>query len=236
MLARSTWRLLAREAAEALLPQRCLVCRRFGSALHDRCVKELPAAEPPRCAVCWAPRPATVRRRGWRCARCGLSSPSFAALRAPFRFSGPARRALLEAKFRGVTRLLEPLAAAAAAIVPRGWGPDVVVPVPLHAGRQRRRGYNQSELAARTVARSLGLPLDGSLLLRVRPAPPQAGLSAEERLTNLRDVYAGAGLPPERVLLVDDVTTTGATFEAAAAALRRAGAGTVYALALARED
>ena len=85
-----------------------------------------------------------------------------------------------------------------------------MVPVPLHAARQRRRGYNQSELAARTIASSLGLPLDGSLLLRMRPAPPQAGLSAEERLTNLRDVYAGADLPPERVLLVDDVTTTGA--------------------------
>lgn len=232
-LTRSTLRLLAREAAEALLPQRCLVCGRFGAALHDGCIDALPRASPPRCGVCWAPR---GRRGAARCDRCIASPPSFVALRAPFRFSGPARRALLEAKFRGVTRLLEPLAAAAAASVPRRWAADVVAAVPLHARRERRRGYNQSEIAARTVAAALGLPLDRSLLLRVRPTPPQAGLGAEARATNLRDAFAVAGRPPERVLLVDDVTTTGATMQAAAEALRRAGAAVVYALALARED
>ena len=110
--ARSTLRLLAGEAVDALLPQRCLVCGRFGAALHDRCVDELPAASPPRCGVCWAPGAAGV------CARCAAAPPSFAGLRAPLRFTGAARRALLEAKFRGVTRLLEPLAVAAARLVP----------------------------------------------------------------------------------------------------------------------
>lgn len=115
------------------------------------------------------------------------------------------------------------------------WAADVVAPVPLHASRQRRRGYNQSEIAARTVAGLLDLSLE-RLLLRVRSTPPQVGLGAAARATNLRDAFAVAGGSPERVLLVDDVTTTGATMEAAAEALRRAGAGVVYALALARED
>ena len=111
-----------------------------------------------------------------------------------------------------------------------------MAPVPLHARRQRRRGYNQSEIAARTVAGVLGLPLDRSLLLRVRPTPPQAGLGAEARATNLSDAFAVAARPPARVLLVDDITTTGATMQAAAEALRRAGVTVVYALALGRED
>ena len=228
--ARSTLRLLAGEAVEALLPQRCLVCGRFGAALHDRCVDELPAASPPRCGVCWAPGAGGV------CARCAAAPPSFASLRAPLRFTGAARRALLEAKFRGVTRVLEPLAMAAARLVPAAWEVDAVVPVPLHPGRQRRRGYNQSQIAAAVVARELGLPLERSLLWRVRATPPQARLSAQERATNLRGAFVAAGWAPPRLLLVDDVTTTGATFEAGATALRRAGAEAVYALALARED
>ena len=229
----STLRLVAGEVAEALLPQRCLVCGRFGAALHDRCAPELPRAAPPRCAVCWAPG-ATARSEG--CERCAHSPPPFAALRTPFRFAGAARRALLEAKFRGMTGLLEPMATAAAAVVPASWAVEAVVPVPLHPGRQRRRGYNQAEVAARTVAAELGVPLKRSLLWRVRATPPQAALDARARGRNLRGAFVVAGWPPPRVLLVDDVTTTGATFEAAAAALSRAGAEAVYALALARED
>lgn len=228
--ARSTLRLLAGEAVDALLTQRCLVCGKFGAALHDRCVDELPAASPPRCGVCWAQGAAGV------CVRCAAAPPSFAGLRTPLRFTGATRRALLEAKFRGVTRLLEPLALAAAQLVPAAWGVEAVVPVPLHPGRQRRRGYNQSQVAAAAVARALDLPIERSLLWRVRATPPQAGLSAEERATNLRGAFVAAGWPPARLLLVDDVTTTGATFEAGATALRRAGAEAVYALALARED
>ena len=125
---------------------------------------------------------------------------------------------------------------AAARLVPAAWGVEAVVAVPLHPGRQRRRGYNQSQVAAATVARALGLPIERSLPWRVRATPPQAGLSAEERASNLRGAFVAAGCPPAQLLLVDDVTTIGATFEAGATALRRAGAEAVYALALARED
>ena len=109
-------------------------------------------------------------------------------------------RALLEAKFRGVTAHLAPLGRAAAAIVPPEWRLDAVVAVPLAPRRERRRGFNQAREAARPVAAALGVPL------------------------------------PPRVLVVDDVTTTGATLAAVAAALLDGGAEHVFALALARED
>lgn len=230
MPVRSTLRLVAGELAEALLPQRCLVCGRFGSPLHDRCVDRLPAAAAPRCEVCWSPGASP------RCEQCALSPPAFTGLRTPFRFTGPARRALLEAKFRSVTGLLEPLAAAAAVVVPAAWRVEAVVPVPLHAGRERRRGYKQARIAARVVADRLGVRLESSALRRARATPPQVGLSAAERAVNLRGAFEAPGPSPARLLLVDDVTTTGATFHEAAAELRSAGADAVYALALARED
>lgn len=228
-------RLLA-EAAELLVPQRCLVCGRFGGALHPSCLDRLPAAEPPRCLRCWRPGGGT-----WcgRCAAGGPDAPAFDGLRTPFQFAGDARRAVLEAKFRGVTALLPPLARAAAAVVPAEWAVEVVIPIPLARRRRRTRGYNQAEIAARELARSLGVSLDLHRLSRVRETPAQAGLGAAERATNLRDAFVARDSDspaPKRVLLVDDVTTTGATFEAAARALRASGVRQVYALALARED
>jgi ComF family protein len=229
---RSTVARVAGELAEALLPQRCLVCGRFGAALHEHCLDGLDRAAARRCEACWAP----VSHDPGLCGRCEQASPSFDALRTPLRFTGDARRALLEAKFRGVTRLIDPLAALAARAVPLHWQIDAVVPVPLHRSRQRERGYNQAEIAAQVVARDLELPLDPSLLRRERRTPAEAHLDAAGRARNLRGAFAVDGPPPPAVMVVDDITTTGSTFEEAANTLRAAGAATVYALALARED
>ena len=147
-----------------------------------------------------------------------------------------ARRALLEAKFRGISAHLDPLGDAAAGVVPRWWRVDAVTPIPLHGGRRRRRGFNQSELIARRVARALGLPLRADLLRRARATGPQTALGRERRAANVAGAFAPAGAPPAGVLLVDDVSTTGATLAAAARALLDGGATRVYALAVARED
>src|SRR5690349_1947701 len=111
-------RLLLDAALDTLLPQRCLACRRFGAALHAACLDALPRADGPRCGRCWAP--AIVDP----CPRCLETPPAYDALRARFRFAGDARRALIEAKFRGVTALLDPLAEAAAQSVPAAWTID----------------------------------------------------------------------------------------------------------------
>lgn len=222
------------ELAEAILPQRCVACGRFGAALHATCVADLSRADGPRCGRCWAP--ATSTSTSAVCAGCQAAPPAFEALRARFRFEGDVRRALLEAKFRGKTGLLRPLAAAAVEAIPAHWDIKAIVPVPLHRARQRRRGYNQAALVGEVVARSLGVAHRPGLLRRARATPPQASLTAEARSRNLLGAFDVRGRSPDAVLLVDDVTTTGSTFEAAASALRAAGAATVYALAIARED
>ena len=111
---------------------------------------------------------------------------------------------------------------------------EVVVPVPLYQGRVRERGYNQAALLARELGQEIGLPVEESLI-RVRDTAPQVGLPASQRRENVRNAFLCQGLGKERVLLIDDVCTTGATLEACAVALREGGAQSVWALVLARE-
>lgn len=204
-------RALVDEVWDALLPQQCIVCGRFGASLHEACLDVLPRADGARCGRCWRPVEGLAAAVG-ACERCAAGEgPAFEALRAPFRFQGLARRALLEAKFRGVTAHLAPLGRAAAALVPGEWGVQAVVAVPLGRRRERTRGFNQAREAARHVADALGVPLVDGLVRRGRETAPQAMLDAAARHTNLGGAFVASGDPLERVLLVDDVTTTGAT-------------------------
>lgn len=229
-------RALVGEVWDALLPQQCIVCGRFGAALHDGCLDALPRADGARCGRCWRPVEGVAAAAG-ACERCAAGDgPAFEALRAPFRFEGLVRRALLEAKFRGVTAHLDPLGRAAAALVPAGWDIEAVVAVPLGRRRERSRGFNQAHEAARHVAEALGVPVTAGLVRRARETAPQAMLDAGTRQVNLRRAFEANGTPPGRVLVVDDVTTTGATLSEVARTLQAAGAAKVYALAMARED
>jgi ComF family protein len=114
---------------------------------------------------------------------------------------------------------------------------DVVVPVPTHAVRLRERGYNHAELIAKPLARSLGLACRSYLLVRSRPRPDKLRLTLRERWRSVRGAYTirqGLRVDNLRVLLVDDVLTTGATLDACSRALRKAGASKVTALTVAR--
>ena len=120
---------------------------------------------------------------------------------------------------------------------PEAFAADVVVPVPIHATRLRERGYNQAELIARPLAKHLDLPLRSYLLVRTKPRPNKLKLTRQERWRTVRGAYVmrqGTRVDKLRVLLVDDVFTTGATLDACARALRRAGASNVVAVTVAR--
>ena len=165
-------------------------------------------------------------------------------------YAGPFRRLIHGLKFEGmdylgchlgdeIVRRLAPLLLDAPFL-----RPDLIVPVPLHWWRRYRRGYNQACLLARPIARQTGRPLADGLLSRIRAGRRQLGLTRQERLRSLegcyltrRDVHRAGGrlgVGGRSVLLVDDVVTTGATLEACARALLRAGAFSVAACVLAR--
>jgi ComF family protein len=120
---------------------------------------------------------------------------------------------------------------------PGDFAADAVVPVPLDRGRLRERGYNQAELIARPLARLLGIPFRSYLLVRTRPRPSRLRLTRRERWETVRGAYAThqmAQVDKLRVLLVDDVFTTGATLDACSRALKGAGAARVVGLTVAR--
>lgn len=173
------------------------------------------------------------------CARCRGNRPAFRAVRSAFVYGGVIRDAVHALKFDGVSALAEPMAQSMTQAL-LGWSPPVeaVVPVPLSPGRKRRRGYNQSELLARAVARATGLRLETKAILRRRDTPPQARQQDERsRRQNVREAFRpGRARLSGGVLLVDDVVTTGATLDACARALLAAGASRVFALTYARED
>jgi ComF family protein len=159
------------------------------------------------------------------------------ALRVSGYFDGPLRQAVHRLKFSGERYLAEPLGEILAATWNHGPLPaDALVTVPLHPKHEAARGYNQSLLLARAAGARLGLPVIDDGLRRVRETPPQMGLPREERLANVRGAFAWqSDRPcPARLVLVDDVMTTGATLAACAAALRQAGASHINALVLAR--
>ena len=140
-------------------------------------------------------------------------------------------------RYDGMRPLAKALAAKMAPVAPRVGAVELVVPVPLHRSRRWRREFNQAELLARELSRLVGIPCRPGGLRRVRSTSPQAGLSHRQRRENVRGAFAAtdaACIKGRRVLLVDDVMTTGATLDACARVLKVAGARYVGSLTLAR--
>ncbi len=194
------------------------LCEPCGRPLHRR------LAEPPGVPVgLGAPLPPRLVQQEW-CAA----------------FTGPVRAAIHALKYRGERRLAEPLGAALAARWERaGRGGDLLVPVPVHASRRRERGFDQAEDLARVCGRRLGLPVAATLERRHRTTA-QHSLGRGERARNLGGAFtarsaSAGGMHGRWVILVDDVSTTGATLSECAAALLEGGARAVSALTVARE-
>jgi ComF family protein len=167
------------------------------------------------------------------CGQCMKHPPPFARALCYGAYAGTLKEAVHLLKFQGIKRLARPLGGLLLALdLP---GADCVAPVPLSPGALRRRGFNQSYLLARALAAGLGLPLAGDVLYKRKETPSQVGLTRAQRLGNLKGAFALRRKPDgERVLLVDDVMTTGATMGACARTLLRGGAKEVTAVSLAR--
>ncbi len=174
------------------------------------------------CASCWQRLPRAEVRQ--------ISIPGVDGVIAPFVYRYPLVPLLRAFKYQGALYLAPLLAQGwEEVVIPPGGLPECVVAVPLSCQRWRQRGYNQAFELARGLARHLDCPLSPALR-RVRATVPQAGLSREARLENVRGAFhCASSVRGRRVALVDDVLTTGATLEAAAHALRQAGAQSVHA-------
>jgi ComF family protein len=208
----------------------CGACGADGGDLCAGCAADLPHNTPacPRCALpLAAPAPA--------CAHCLRRAPPQAATFAALRYEGAARHLLPRYKFGADLAIGRVLADLLLAVVAEAARPGLVVPVPLHPARLRERGFDQAWELARAVAGRLDVPARADVLRRARATAAQTGLGAVARRRNLRDAFVVAGdVAGRHLALVDDVMTTGATVEAAARALRRAGASRVDVWVVAR--
>jgi len=246
---RSHFRGMCEALASLIFPAPCRICARsldsgsripFCHACMEAIMQPLPE---PLCAQCGRPIVSACVAEGNSpplCYLCRSGIYAFDFARSFGAYAPRMSRAILLLKYGNVAPLGEWFARRLAALVqrqPRDFAADAVIPVPLDEQRRLERGYNQAELIARPLARLLGIPFRSYLLVRTRPRPNQLRLTHRERWETVRGAYAthkAAQVDKLRVLLVDDVFTTGATLDACSRALKGAGAARVVGLTVAR--
>lgn len=230
---------------DSLYPPICAGCGKelLGqeSPICEDCMHGIPMFTPPVCPQCGAPLPQPLDPRKTRCHFCPEGVLFFDCARSVFSYKDNRVKNMIHAlKFDFQTRVASPLSL----FLFRGFSLfypnesfDALVPVPLHKSRLRQREFNQATLLCRSIHEKTGIPIRENLVFRIRRTPPQYSLNPQERRQNLEQAFISAeentarGL---RILVVDDVMTTGATINAVSAVLRAAGARSISALTLAQ--
>jgi ComF family protein len=234
-------RALLRGVLDLLLPPTCVACDAPGEALLCAgCAPRLPRIPPRRCVLC---QELACAPGADRCAACAVRAAPLDACIAGCWFEADAAAWVRRYKYPPAALLgagagRDHARVRALLDLSLGWqaldAPDCVVPVPLHPARLRQRGFNPAARMARALAARWEAACAPAALERVRDTPSQTGLGRLARRANVRGAFRARGAVPPHVWLVDDVVTTGATLEACARALRRAGARRVVALCAAR--
>lgn len=217
-----------------LYPPTCAGCSLRGVRWCEDCEGKTRRILSPYCPTCGHPQ-----SKAKLCQRCRDRQPSFEALRAWALFDGPVRSAIHRLKYNHDVALGELLGRRLIDLLGwANWDVDCVVPVPLSRKRQKERGYNQSALLARPIALHEKLEYLPGALERVKDTRSQIYLNEQARRINVKDAFSGARRHAggRRILLIDDVSTTGSTLNACAAELVSAGASVVYCLTLAIAD
>jgi ComF family protein len=226
-----------RLGADLVFPPQCSGCGQIGAIFCPRCAQSVEMAPPSVCSHCGRIQPTAVPL----CSLCQEEDdPPLTLTRAAAIYTDPLRSAIHALKYEGKAELGAPLSRYLVAIFQRPpWTEltfsfDGCIPVPLHPKRYKERGYNQAALLASGFSKWVKIPLRERWLARSRETASQVTLSAEERRKNTADAFiAPPDVAGKRLLVIDDVTTTGATLTACAHALRKAGAATICGLALA---
>jgi ComF family protein len=215
-----------------LFPITCVHChaqvqeRRWGGACPE-CWSSLTPLEPPFCIKCGEPAPAIEGR----CGLCIKGEHIFDFARSALLFTRTLREIIHHLKYSDRVSLAKPLGHILKQCLQReAFTGELIIPVPLHRSRERQRGFNQAEL----IAQQLGLPVATKILKRRKNTPSQTGLSRNERKRNLASAFEVMHEVKGRVIVVDDVYTTGSTMNEIARTLKRAGAERVEVLTVAR--
>jgi ComF family protein len=214
-----------------LFPPACLLCSGHSTrALCPECHADLPWHHQPHCPQCATPTP-----DGQLCGACLKHPPAFDRTFAALVYAFPLDRLIPHLKYHGrlaVAPVLGECLARAVASAPR---PDRLIAMPLHTQRIRERGFNHATEIARETAKRLRLPLDVANCRRIRDTPPQMGLKHAARQRNVRGAFAcSEDVRGLHIALIDDVMTTGTSFDELAATLKRAGAREVSCWVAAR--
>ncbi len=229
-----------KDAADLILnllyPPRCPVCDGippYGERICPRCRQSLPYIRANRCRICGKP----VEADEVLCDDCRRNPHAFEEGMGVFLYDDTMREVMARLKFKGRREyggVLGDLVYEETKTKIALWQPDAVVPVPVHQKKLAKRGYNQAEEIARPIALKAKVPLRTDLLVRTRETGAMKELNREERRANLKGAFSLSGhIPvPNRVLLVDDIYTTGATIDACTLALKAGGARSVTFLSV----
>ena len=223
------WNRLTEGAAELLYPSRCPICQKIEPGICRECSMLLKLVQQPCCCQCGKPVDMPEQEL---CPDCSKDQHVFSKGFGMLLYEGKVKDAIHRIKYQNKREYVKTFAELLARYGQRKidlWKPEVLIPIPMYEKKQRERGYNQAELLARHLGNCWDLPVDTQILKKICDTDAQKELDRTMRRRNLRKAFeANTEKQYQRVMLVDDVYTTGSTIDAAAAALKKTGISEIF--------